>query len=149
MGILDRLGNLLKTYINDGMDDIFGEREHASLGGDPGYDAAFEELNDFLNGGNAKGQGEKADDQGGTSPRAEGSPPAELRPDFELLGVPFGADKESCKDAWKKLLKTHHPDKHANHEGNMKKATEKTARINAAFERIENWRQAPKNQAGF
>jgi curved DNA-binding protein CbpA len=45
-----------------------------------------------------------------------------------------------CKAAYKKLLKLHHPDRHAGHTGNMKKATEKSARINAAYDRIEKWR---------
>jgi len=38
----------------------------------------------------------------------------------------------------------HHPDRHAGHPGNMKKATEKSARINAAHQRIERWRETGK-----
>jgi hypothetical protein len=68
-------------------------------------------------------------------------PPEELRPDFAELGLPFGASAEECKAAYKKLLKIHHPDRHAGHEGNFKKATEKTARMNAAYDRIEKWRE--------
>jgi len=68
-------------------------------------------------------------------------PPEWLRADFELLEVPFGADDETCKAAYKRLLKIHHPDRHAGHEGDFKKATEKTAKINAAHDRIEKWRQ--------
>ncbi|MDR2094638.1 MAG: J domain-containing protein, partial [Treponema sp.] len=68
------------------------------------------------------------------------APPEELRPDFAELGLPFGASAGECKAAYKKLLNTHHPDRHAGHAGNMKKATEKSARINAAYDRIEKWR---------
>jgi DnaJ-domain-containing protein 1 len=75
---------------------------------------------------------------GGT--RNVNTPPENLRPDFAELGLPFGAGAEDCKAAYKRLLKLHHPDRHAGHEGNMKKATEKTTRINAAYDRIEKWR---------
>jgi curved DNA-binding protein CbpA len=64
-----------------------------------------------------------------------------LRGDFAELGLPFDASEEDCKQAYKKLLKIHHPDRHAGHEGNMKKATEKSARINAAYDRIQRWRE--------
>ncbi|MDR0323356.1 MAG: J domain-containing protein, partial [Treponema sp.] len=66
-------------------------------------------------------------------------PPKELRIDFGCLEVPFGADLETCKAAYKNLLKIHHPDHHAGNEVNFKKATTRTARINAAWERIEMW----------
>jgi curved DNA-binding protein CbpA len=48
--------------------------------------------------------------------------------------------------AYKKLLKIHHPDRHAGHPGNMKKATEKSARINAAYQKIEHWRETGKTE---
>jgi DnaJ-class molecular chaperone len=76
-------------------------------------------------------------------PAAPGIPEA-LRGDFAELGVSFGASAEECKAAYKKLLKVHHPDRHAGHEGNMKKATEKSSRINAAYQRIERWRDTGK-----
>jgi DnaJ-domain-containing protein 1 len=77
---------------------------------------------------------------GGTRQGTAAGPPEELRPDFAELGLPFGAGAEDCKTAYKRLLKLHHPDRHAGHEGNMKKATEKATRINAAYDRIEKWR---------
>jgi curved DNA-binding protein CbpA len=58
------------------------------------------------------------------------------------LGVPFGAGAEECKTAYKNLLKIHHPDRHAGHEGNFKKATERSMKINAAWDRIEKWRKS-------
>jgi len=64
-----------------------------------------------------------------------------LRADFQELSLPFGAGAADCKAAYKKLLKIHHPDRHAGHEGNMKKATAKAARINASYRRIEAWRE--------
>ncbi len=80
---------------------------------------------------------------GGYSQRARdpSAPPESLRKDFAELGVPFGSDEATCKGAYKKLLKVHHPDRHAGHPGNMRKATEKSARINASYQRIEKWRE--------
>jgi DnaJ-domain-containing protein 1 len=146
MGIMDRLGNVIKSYLNNDDERIFGSggRERRPSH-DPDLDAAFDELNDFLNTDKAK------DDAGpdsfgrdaGAKSRNEAfrSIPEELRSDFAELGVAFGASEAECKEAYKKLLKIHHPDRHAGHEGNMKKATEKTARINAAYDRIEKWRK--------
>lgn len=79
--------------------------------------------------------------EGGAGRRqAPGGPPETLRPDFEELGLPFGAGAEDCKAAYRRLLKLHHPDRHAGHRGNMEKATKKMAKINAAYDRIERWR---------
>jgi DnaJ-class molecular chaperone len=143
MGIWDRLGNLIKSYLNDEDARLFGGR---SASGDPDLDAAFEELNDYLDGRAAGRAGDApAEDSapaGGPAGGRYAKPvPEALRPDFAELGVPFGASAEECKAAYKKLLKIHHPDRHAGHEGNFKKATARTARINAAYDRIERWRQ--------
>jgi curved DNA-binding protein CbpA len=72
--------------------------------------------------------------------------PETLRSDFAELGLPFGASADECKQAYKRLLKQHHPDRHGGHPENMKKATEKAARINAAFDRIERWRKTGKTE---
>ena len=148
MGIWSRLEGVINSYIND-----FGtetsKRFRSGGYGDPDLDAAYEELDDYLN-KDKNGGKNRAEyswkDADGNSARGEAStkeklPPLELRADFEYLGVPFGADGETCKAAYKKLLKIHHPDRHAGHEGNFKKATEKSARINAAWDRIEKWQR--------
>jgi len=149
MGIWSRLESVINSYFND-----FGEQTSRRFksSGDPDVDEAYDELNDFLNGEDSRREKKKSDNSGFTwrdsqeTPRGGSSgtkvkmPPEELRADFDLLGVPFGADEETCKTAYKKLLKIHHPDRHAGHEGNYKKATEKSAKINAAVDRIEKWR---------
>jgi len=136
MGIWDRLGNVINSYISD----MAGEKTWGKPS-DPDLDAAYDELNDYLNRketGYAKKEQEK-------EPRRDSkskNPPEELRDDFALLGVTFTADAEECKAAYKKLLKIHHPDRHAGHEGNYQKATRRTAQINAAYDRIEKWRES-------
>jgi DnaJ-domain-containing protein 1 len=147
MGIIDRLGNVIRSYLNDadtaGDDPVFGRRERRGRqsSGDSDYDAAYEELNDFLNGKERPDTAEEANAKRYKERPEEKAVPEELRGDFAELGVPFGAPGDVCKEAYKKLLKIHHPDRHAGHPGNMKKATEKSARINAAYDRIEKWRK--------
>jgi DnaJ-class molecular chaperone len=141
MGIWSRLGGVINSYISDFTEETNSRLKPGNYSrtyNDPDLDAAYEELNDFLN-------GKKTDSgRGGNDYVFSGKklPPEDLRADFECLGVPFGADEQTCKAAYKKLLKVHHPDRHAGHEGNYKKATEKTAKINAACDRIEKWRNS-------
>ena len=142
MSIWDRLGNVINSYLNDFEKDTTSRFRSTNnfRHSDPDFDAAYDELNDFLN--NKEPRTEKKREYSRQDQSAgKKLPPLELRADFELLQVAFGADEETCKAAYKKLLKIHHPDRHAGHEGNYKKATEKSAKINAAWDRIEKWRQ--------
>ncbi|WP_461256125.1 J domain-containing protein [Treponema sp. R80B11-R83G3] len=141
MGIFDRLGTIINSYFNDFGNETAGRFKST---GDPDYDAAYEELDDYLNRKEYRFEKEANKGFSGAKPSGAKLPPEELRPDFDLLGVQFGADNETCKAAYKNLLKIHHPDRHAGHEGNYKKATEKSAKINAAWDRIEKWRQTSK-----
>ena len=149
MSIWSRLGSVINSYLNEFESETSGQFKSS---GDPDLDAAYDELNDYLkrentNTGTSRQTGytwkDTSDNRQGNTRQTTGKklPPRELRPDFEYLGVPFGADNETCKAAYKKLLKIHHPDRHAGHEGNFKKATERSARINAAWDRIEKWRE--------
>jgi hypothetical protein len=209
VGIFDRLGDVIRSYLNDEDGRIFGRPG----GADPDIEDAEAELERFLRGespraktgdwaGGRRNPGEdwsdagtRSGDWGGTGGRAwndagtrngdwggtggrrnpgedwsdagtrsgdwsgtggrpqgdsrsgnrrgEG-PPETLRPDFAELGLPFGAGADACKAAYRRLLKLHHPDRHASHQGNMEKATKKMAKINAAYDRIEKWRAGEK-----
>jgi hypothetical protein len=156
MGIWDRLGDVIKSYLNDGSSGgVKTGHAEGTRYGDPDLEAAFDELNEFLGSGRPEGGASEGSAQGSRGASAwdkafaggsgggknGGAPPESLRGDFAELGLPFGASDEECKQAYKKLLKIHHPDRHAGHEGNMKKATEKSARINAAYDRIQRWRE--------
>jgi DnaJ-domain-containing protein 1 len=156
MGIFDRLGDVIKSYLNDEDENIFGRTSQTrQRGGDPDLDAAFDELNDFLGKNSARRDGWRGivdEEPGGSYGTTDGAgktgggsgatkaAPVALKQDFAELGLDLGASAEECKAAYKKLLKIHHPDRHAGHPGNMKKATDKSARINAAYDRIEKWR---------
>jgi hypothetical protein len=144
VGIFDRFGNALRSYFND--DDVWQDVKNTSskrnFSADPYLADAFDELEEFL-----QGRGSFAHEKNRTfyrstdENRAKPVVPDALRADFAELGLEFGADAVQCKAAHKRLLKIHHPDRHASHEGNMKKATIKSARINAAYERICRWRE--------
>jgi hypothetical protein len=149
MGIFDRLGDVIKSYVNDEDHRIFGHSSRPGPSGDPDLDAAYEELNDYLGGTGEKSRAAGAEASGNREQSWNGGfggggkpglPPEDLRPDFAELGLPFGASAGECKAAYKKLLKIHHPDRHTGHAGNFQKATAKSARINAAYDRIEKWR---------
>jgi DnaJ-domain-containing protein 1 len=136
MGIWDRLESVIKSYINDDSERIFG-KSGAKRHNDPDLNAAYEELDDYLKGRESREKPpgtEEADKQKRTRPV-----PEEIRQDFAELGLAPDATAEECKEAYKKLLKIHHPDRHAKHQENMKKATEKAARVNAAYERLVLW----------
>jgi hypothetical protein len=153
---------VIKSYLNDEDERVFGSTSRAGRHSpDPDLDAAFEELNDYLGKGKGKGErsfsGENSRDGGraaeenrgfqrGTGTGREPAVPEALRGDFAELGLLPGASAGECKQAYKRLLKQHHPDRHAGHPGNMKKATEKSARINAAYDRIERWRETGKTE---
>jgi hypothetical protein len=162
MSIMSRLGDLLRSYLSDDSfdndDNGFGAgTARDDVHGDPDLDNAWAELNGFLGGASSAWTGRARDWEDPYRSRAGAredwgefraetgtrkGPPERLRADFAELGVAFGADEETCKAAYKKLLKIHHPDRHSGHEGNMKKATATSARINAAYENICRWRSA-------
>ena len=145
MGIWERLGTMIKSYatFEAGGERVFrgsGSKRH----GDPDLDAAYEELDDFLRGNAKGGAGEDAAAKSSafSGKKEKVRPvPEELKQDFAELGLSPEATAEECKEAYKKLLKLHHPDRHAKHEENMKKATAKTARINEAYERVRKYLQ--------
>jgi DnaJ-domain-containing protein 1 len=151
MGFFDRIEHIIKSYLNDEDDAVFGRPagKWRSSSPDPDMEAAFEELNDFLSGGSGKkktafGPGEHTGWGRAENFGAASAFPEALRQDFAELGLAPGASAEECKAAYKQLLKKHHPDHHAGHPGNMRKATEKSARLNAAYDRIERWRRTGK-----
>jgi DnaJ-domain-containing protein 1 len=155
MGIFGRLEDVIKSYLNDEKDGAEEKRFQKRRYSDPDVEAAYQELNDYLKGDNET-YAERFDREVHTQdrrnndrPNPRSSPvepqiPDSIKRDFAELGLSPGASQEECKAAYKKLLKIHHPDRHAGHSENMRKATEKSARINTAFDRIEHWRQTGK-----
>jgi DnaJ-domain-containing protein 1 len=149
VGIVDRLEDLARSYFQD---DWRGSRNPAR-NGDPDYDAAVDELNDFLRGGGFNGAagdrsgGQASKDRSGGRagggafrPAKKTVAPETLRADFAELGLGLDADAAACKAAYKKLLKEFHPDRYSKDAAAQNKATDRAARINIAYGNIEKWR---------
>lgn len=144
MGMWDRLGSVLKSYLNDNGEGQKSGKRPSQGHSDPDFNAAYEELDDFLNDKKKRTDGEASEGAAGErAGRNRAAPPESLNKDFAELGLGPEASFEECRAAYKKLLKIHHPDKHSQHENNMKKATEKSARVNAAYTRLEDWFRRP------
>jgi DnaJ-domain-containing protein 1 len=144
VGIFDRFGNVLRTYLGDGeaWQDVRNTASRRDFSADPDLEDAFAELEEFLRGKNPfAGEKNRTSYRSAGENRARPAVPEALRADFAELGLEFGADAVQCKAAHKRLLKIHHPDRHASHKGNMEKATIKSSKINAAYERICKWRE--------
>ncbi len=136
--IFDRLGNLLKSFVRDDSDDLSDSRK-ASFG-DPDLQDAWEELDDFLK------TGKKAEprEQAGAAGTASTSPPPELAKDYQTLEVPFGSHLPDVAKSYKRLLRQHHPDRHATDAAASAKATEKTKLLTSAFRRIRQYVESGK-----
>lgn len=167
--IFDRLGTLFKSMFQDSDDDSFGGTLHSTRSsGDPDLDAAYDELNDFLNKDmgeserrerdemrnararasaearqGASGQGYGGANRGYGSAqagsRAKAWPPTGLQNDYKVFDLPVGTKLPQVKSVYKKILMEFHPDRHAGNPEMLKKSTEYSAKVNAAYRRIEHY----------
>jgi len=151
MSIWERLGTVIRSYLNDDDRETFGGssrdkyRDSDWNSRDSDYKAAYDELNDFLRGEDSRGKFNDGFDEkeaGKGAAREKVKPVSEeLKKDFQELGLGPDASAAECKAAYKNLLKKYHPDRHAVNPENIKVATEKAARVNAAYERLVKWFQ--------
>lgn len=106
------------------------------------------ELDDFLAGDRAateakarERQAEEAAERAKAEAkaRAASGPPKAIAEAYRSLGLAYGAPMAEVKAAYKKLLLRHHPDRNNANPAELKRATEISAHINAAYQRIETW----------
>lgn len=161
--IFDRLETLLKSLWNQDRDPFPGDRAAEGRvrpsSGDSDYSEALDELDAYLK--NDRQAQERLEEErrrraeeerrawsrysSETAGRSQGADPsARLSGDYKILGLPFGAPMPEVKAAYKRLLKQHHPDRHGASPDAQKKATEFSARLNAAYARIETWTSTGK-----
>ena len=123
MGYYERLGAIL--------------RERLDADDDPFADIAEEA---------AKRRGER--EKAHTQPKESHEPkkgmrlvpvPRELMEDFLVLGLRPGEPLEECKNAWKRLVKMHHPDKHQGDDDEKRMAEQATINITRSYRRIRQW----------
>ncbi len=140
--IFDRLTDLLRSMGQSDSRSTFG-------GGDADEAAAWEELDDYLSGGegtagSTSSSGRFRESRGAqydrTRPYGRSEPvPGTLRKDFANLDVPFGASLEAARAAHRKLIRAYHPDRHAADPDKYRIATQITQRVNHSFQRIKQF----------
>ncbi|HTX74373.1 MAG TPA: J domain-containing protein [Rectinemataceae bacterium] len=158
--IFDRFERMFKSWVAGAAEDL-GERVRRGTS-DPDFDAAMDELDDFLNSDRtatqererreeaerARRERESRSDRGayggssGTGWRPAGGPSGphpKLVAAYRTLGLSYGAPFPQVKSAYKKLLMQNHPDRNSATPAQLKRSTEISAQINAAYGRIETW----------
>jgi len=136
----DRLGSLFKSIFTD---DEKSSSNHTGRYYDDDMQDAWDELEDFLNEGKAerpkRERPEAGREDAGTSRRK--AQQEALRQDYANLKVPFATPFAEVKNAYKKLLRQYHPDKHAADPSKQKIATEITQKINQSFQKIRDFEE--------
>ncbi|MFQ3597859.1 MAG: J domain-containing protein [Chloroherpetonaceae bacterium] len=61
---------------------------------------------------------------------------------YANLEIPYGADLETVKKAYRKLMKQYHPDKFSGDLEKQKTATEISKRLNEAYQALEKYLQS-------
>jgi DnaJ-domain-containing protein 1 len=130
--------------------------------GDPDLDEAMAELDDFLDMGRTETEArqrasERASERteerraredaarsrgsygGASDSRFSGGPPAAIVQAYRMLGLAYGTPFPQVKAAYKRLLMQNHPDRNSATPEQLKRSTEISAQINAAYQRIETW----------
>jgi len=73
--------------------------------------------------------------------RRPSSRPADTDPRLEKyyanLELPYGADLAQVRAAWKRMMKTYHPDLHSQDPGKRQVANELTVRLTEAYEELQ------------
>ena len=140
MDIFDRLGNLLRTMLDD------DEEAHGSPGrfSDPDESAAWEELESYMRSGSSDAGGTAGGrfGHGNADPFAgadSGSLPESLKRDFRNLEVPVGAPFHEVRRSYKRLMAAFHPDRHSSDPEKLRTATEVTKKLNQSFQRIRTY----------
>jgi hypothetical protein len=141
-GFIDRLADFLRSVLgNDDAPESGSTPTGASGNGgssrhggaryaDPDLQDAWEELDDYMRTGTDK---ERPQDGGS---RTKKTVDDSLRQDYANLEVPFGADIDTVRASYKRLIMHYHPDKQAGDPEKQRIALEITKKINESFERI-------------
>lgn len=142
--LFDRLATLLKSlFADDDWEHKSSNYENRSskTTGDPFFDEAWEELDAFLRDDREKQERYRRkheEDQRAWSRSSEYTA-SEVNDALKVLGLSRGASFTEVKQAYKRLLKEHHPDKFASDPVKQKKATEVCAVYNQAYAILEKY----------
>ena len=136
--IFDRFGNLLRSFFNDDSSSAMGDTSFS----DPDLQDAWDELEDFL-----RSDGTTDTPKSDFTSRVEKPGiPEILKKDYAALNIKPGTSLEEVAKSYRKLLRIHHPDRHAANPAEFAKATEKTKTLTTAFRRIKTYAETGKVQ---
>jgi DnaJ-domain-containing protein 1 len=144
-------------------------RSSGGRSGDPDLDSAMDELNDFLDTGRTETEARerekarrereesarRASNSKSNSSSSSGSssyktysrpegPPQVLLQAYRSLGLAYGTPFPEVKAAYKRLLMQNHPDRNSATPDQVKRSTEISVQLNAAYHRIETWNATGK-----
>ncbi len=144
--LFERFQRLVRSYLQFGApsDEWFEQHEE-----DRDYREAWDELDEFLRSGRSTGTSSGYSRAGagpgfGTGTAGHRLPPEELRKDYELFGVEFGASFHAVRNAYRRLMRIHHPDLHAGNSAKQREATHTSQQLNTAYQRIKAWEAAKR-----
>ena len=157
-GAADDVEELLGRRDSRGEDrgDSRGEDRGAGIhrsSGDADLDAAMSELDDFLDMGRTETEAkerERARREREAASRSSSSysrpagPPERLVRAYRSLGLAYGTPFPEVKAAYKRLLMQNHPDRNSATPEQLKRSTEISAQLNAAYQTIETWNSTGK-----
>jgi hypothetical protein len=148
--IFDRFERLFKSWVADAASDaeeLFGGTRSRRPSGDSDLDAAMDELDDFLDMGRTETEARERErakrEREESARRASTTPPALVRA-YRSLGLAYGVPFPEVKAAYKRLLMQNHPDRNSATPEQLKRSTEISAQLNAAYQRIETWNATGK-----
>lgn len=132
--MFDRLGSMLKSYIDDEYAHTNG-REKATK--PSSAKTRFDDTHAYTDEqfSSKKNHADNADGR----PKHRQIVPRELLGDFTRLGLTSSASLETCKKNHKNLMIKYHPDKHTKNPFALVHAHEISARVNMSFQRIRHW----------
>lgn len=169
--IFERLERLVKAWVNTGSSasSSYGRAGARQTYGDPDLDAAMAELDDFLDTSKTESEKREAEERraqaererrareahgarAGSSSSTGGysgggyadNTKAVVEDAYRYLGLTPYVPFPEVKAAYKKLLFKYHPDRNSSTPEALKKATETSTRINAAYQIVEAYEEAKK-----
>lgn len=169
--IFERLEKLVKAWASSGTSAVassYGRAGTRQTYGDSDLDAAMAELDDFLDTSKTESEKREAEEQraqaererraredqnrryrtswgnGASADASADATNAVIEDAYKYLGLKPYSPFAEVKAAYKKLLFKYHPDRNASTPDQLKKATETSTRINAAYQIIEAYEESKK-----
>lgn len=123
---------------------IRGARAEKKKAEDAAREAAWRKLQeDARRAGAAPGAGTRPPPSSSSGSSSSGGPRMPLRKDdkiakyYKVLDLPYGADFEQVKAAYRKLIRKYHPDLHGSSPQKQKAANELTVQVTQAYNELE------------